>query len=122
MNPTILIIDDDIHVVKQLMWAFHDQFNVVHAISEEEIDDCVSDQHPIAALIDMHLQPTLQSAATGLNHVRHLHSQHPDLPIIAISVSQNPELPFAALEAGAAAFLQKPFSGDQLRDALSRYA
>ncbi len=122
MNPTILIVDDDIQVVKQLMWAFHDQFNVVHAMTPQEIDLCVTHQHPIAALIDMHLQPTLQSAATGLNHVRHLHSMHPELLIIAISVSQNPNLPTLALDVGAAMFLHKPFTSDQLRDALSRLA
>ncbi len=122
MNPTLLIVDDDIQVVKQLMWSFHDQFNVVHALTEQDIDDCVSLYQPIAALIDMHLQPTLQSATTGLNHVRHLHTSQPDLLIIAISVSQNPGLPSAALEAGAATFLQKPFTSDQLRDVLSRHA
>ena len=115
MKPCMLIVDDDLNVVKQLKWTFHDQFIVIHALTMDEISDAMATRHPIAALIDMHLPPTLQSAKTGIDLVRILRSTHPDLLLIGISVNQDPDIPVTLKDAGASFFLQKPFTGESLK-------
>jgi DNA-binding response OmpR family regulator len=115
MKPCMLIVDDDLNVVKQLKWTFHDQFIVIHALTLDEISDAMATHHPIAALIDMHLPPTLQSAETGIDLVRILRSTHPDLLLIGISVNQDPDIPVTLKDAGASFFLQKPFTGESLK-------
>jgi DNA-binding response OmpR family regulator len=111
----MLIVDDDLNVVKQLKWTFHDQFIVIHALTMDEISDAMATRHPIAALIDMHLPPTLQSAKTGIDLVRILRSTHPDLLLTGISVNQDPDIPVTLKDAGASFFLQKPFTGESLK-------
>lgn len=122
MNPSLLIVDDDLNVVKQLKWNFHDQFEVVHALTLADIDSAMRRSHPVAALVDMHLPPTLQSPETGIDFVRHLRATQPDLLIIGISVSQDPHIPDAVKDAGATYFLQKPFTSDSLKSLIATTA
>ena len=122
MNPSLLIVDDDLNVVKQLKWNFHEQFDVVHALTVADIDAAMIRSHPVAALVDMHLPPTLQSPETGIDLVRHLRASNPDLLIIGISVSQDPHIPEAVRDAGASHFLQKPFSSDALKSLIAATA
>lgn len=119
MTPSLLIVDDDLNVVKQLKWTFHDQFEVVHAMTVAEIDAAMARNAPVAALVDMHLPPTLQSPQTGIDIVRHLRRTHPGLIIIGISVSLDPQIPKDVRSAGATSFLQKPFSSDALKSLLA---
>lgn len=115
MTPSLLIVDDDLNVVKQLKWTFHDQFEIVHAMSLTEINAAVARSAPVAVLVDMHLPPTLQTPETGIDIVRQLRSTHPSLIIIGISVSLDPQIPIDVKIAGATGFLQKPFNSDALK-------
>lgn len=119
MTPSLLIVDDDLNVVKQLKWTFHDQFEVVHAMTLTEIDHAMARSAPVAALVDMHLPPTLQTPQTGIDIVRHLRRAHPGLIIIGISVSLDPRIPIEVKQAGATSFLQKPFNSDALKSILA---
>jgi len=120
MKPCLLIVDDDLNVVRQLKWTFHDQYEVVHALTRSNIESALSTSHPVAALIDMHLPPTLQTAETGFDFVRMVRHSHPDLIIIGISVNQDPDIPETLKDAGASFFLQKPFSSESLKSLLDR--
>lgn len=120
MKPCLLIVDDDVNVVKQLKWSFHDQFDVIHALSQPDIDRIMNDYHPVAALIDMHLPPTLQSSETGIDIVRILRATYPDLLIIGISVNTDPIIPKTLEHAGASFFLQKPFTSESLKSLMDQ--
>ncbi len=117
--PTILIVDDDVEVAKQLKWSFHDQFQIVHALSRQEIERCLATHHPVAALVDMHLPPTIHTPETGLMHVKWLRGNHPNLLVIGISVSLDATIPEELRSAGASSFLNKPFTNEALRKALA---
>ena len=119
MTPSLLIVDDDLNVVKQLKWTFHDQYEVVHAMSLADVDASMRRNAPVAALVDMHLPPTLQTPQTGIDIVRHLRRTHPALIIIGISVSPDPRIPTEVKQAGATSFLQKPFHSDALKSLLA---
>jgi len=56
---------------------------------------------------------------TGLGLQRDLRSENADLPIIFITAYQNPDVRAQALEAGAVAFLYKPFYEEDLIDAIN---
>lgn len=118
MKPCVLIVDDDAHVVRQLKWAFHDQFEVIHALTQDQIDQTLRKHRPTVVLVDMHLPPTLQSTETGLGLVRKLRDSHPDLRIIGISVDTDPSIPNAVLGAGGSFFLQKPFTDESFKTML----
>ncbi|MEN9839417.1 MAG: hypothetical protein RL177_896 [Bacteroidota bacterium] len=118
MKPRLLIVDDDLNVVRQLKWTFHDQYDVVHALTRADIEDVLSESLPVAALIDMHLPPTLNTTETGLDFVRMVHRAHPELLVIGISVAQDPSIPETLKDAGASFFLPKPFSSESLKSLL----
>ena len=56
---------------------------------------------------------------TGLGLQRDLRSESADLPIIFITAYENPDVRAQALEAGAAAFLYKPFYEEDLLGAIN---
>jgi DNA-binding NtrC family response regulator len=120
MKPRLLIVDDDLNVVRQLKWTFHDQYEVVHALTRADIESVLAESMPVAALIDMHLPPTLHTAETGLDFVRMVHRSHPELLVIGISVAQDPSIPETLKDAGASFFLPKPFSSESLKSLLDR--
>jgi FixJ family two-component response regulator len=56
---------------------------------------------------------------TGLGLQRDLRSENADLPIIFVTAYENPDVRAQALEAGAVAFLYKPFYEEDLIDAIN---
>jgi FixJ family two-component response regulator len=56
---------------------------------------------------------------TGLGLQRDLRSENADLPIIFVTAYENPDVRAQALEAGAVAFLYKPFYEEDLLDAIN---
>ncbi len=118
IKPCILIVDDDLQVVKQLKWSLIDQFRVIHARSPEGLADLLHLHKPELALVDMHIPPHMESPETGLECVRLLRAEQGDLPIIGISVSRDATLPDAARRAGATGFLHKPFGFEQVAEVL----
>jgi FixJ family two-component response regulator len=56
---------------------------------------------------------------TGPGLQRHLRSESPDLPIIFITAYENPDVRAQVFEAGAVAFLYKPFYEEDLLDAIN---
>lgn len=57
-------------------------------------------------------------SSNGLELVRRLHSQNPDLPILVASIHDEELYAERALAAGARGFINKQFSGSQLLEAL----
>ncbi len=57
---------------------------------------------------------------SGLELIRRLHSERPDLPVILMSSEDSQVLAAEASLAGASAFLVKPFTPDQLLGAMER--
>jgi AraC-like DNA-binding protein len=68
-------------------------------------------------------RPDATTAPTGVALVAAIHEARPQLPIIVITAATNVEsLMLASFRGGARDFLRKPFTADQLREAIARVA
>lgn len=121
MKPALLVVDDDIQMVKQLKWALHDHFEVLHAVREPDIHDGIIRHRPKVALVDMHMPPTLESPDAGLDVIKLLRRNHPEITVIGISVDPDESLPERVTEAGAERFIRKPFGDADIRRILAFY-
>jgi len=92
-------------------------FQVVSFGSAEEFLDLEQPEQPACLILDMNLP-----GMSGINLQRHLNDAGRNIPIIFISADADEAAQQRALDAGAVAFLSKPFSVDALLEKLRSVA
>lgn len=116
----ILIADDDpaiLWLVRTLVEG--DGFSVVTAMDGKEAYRILkSDRRITAAIVDIRM-PYIN----GTDLVRFMRSDNrlSKIPVIMMTAEQSPLLPSKSFEAGAVAFLPKPFTNAQLRTILRTF-
>jgi CheY-like chemotaxis protein len=117
----VLLADDDpaiLWLVRTLVEG--EGFSVVTAMDgKEALRILKSDRRVIAAIIDV-MMPYIQ----GTDLVRFMQSDErlAQIPVIMMTAEQSPKLPSQSFEAGAVAFLPKPFTNTQLRMMIRTFA
>ncbi len=116
----IMIADDDpaiLWLVRTLVEG--EGFSAVTAMDGKEAYRILkSEREIIAAIVDV-MMPYIQ----GTELVRFMQSddRFKKIPVIMMTAEQSPTLPSKSFEAGAVAFLPKPFTNTQLRAILSTF-
>lgn len=121
MKPALLVVDDDLQVVKQLKWALHDHYEVLHAVLPVDIEASIRLHQPKLVLVDMHMPPAPDTPETGLDMIRLLRRDHPGITVIGVSVDPDERLDAWVREAGAVRFIRKPFGDTDIRRILADY-
>jgi CheY-like chemotaxis protein len=112
--PRILIVDDEPHIREALQDSLGaDGYEVIAAHDSETALALVAFEaqwNPVTGVIlDMEL-PVVH----GIEVLRRLRSEHPDLPILMISANHDKPMFDEAVRSGANAYLAKPFNRKQL--------
>lgn len=117
----VLLADDDpaiLWLVRTLVEG--EGFAVVTAMDgKEALRILKSERRVIAAIVDV-VMPYIQ----GTDLVRFMQSDEKfkKIPVIMMTAEQSPKLPSKSFEAGAVAFLPKPFTNAQLRSMIRTFA
>ena len=117
----VLLADDDpaiLWLVRTLVEG--EGFSVITAMDgKEALRILKSDRRVIAAIVDV-MMPYIQ----GTDLVRFMSSDQElrKIPVIMMTAEQSPKLPSKSFEAGAVAFLPKPFTNTQLRTMIRTFA
>lgn len=120
-----LLIVDDHPLFRQgvrFALAAYDDLNIVfEASSAEEALDWLNaispSQEPNVVLCDLNLP-----GISGLDVTRQLRTLYPSLGVVMLSIHENDEQAFNALQAGAAAYRSKDVNPKELADVLRRVA
>jgi FixJ family two-component response regulator len=114
----VFIIDDDPSVRRALRRLLRAAgWSVATFANAEEFVDSPAEIAPGCLVVDVHL-PGL----SGLELQARLRAEGRDLPIVFITAYEDSLARTEALQAGAIAFLQKPFNDGLLLDAVERAA
>ena len=117
----VLVADDDPAIVWLVRTLVEGEgFSAVTAMDGKEAYRILqSDRRIIAAIVDV-MMPYIQ----GTDLVRFMQSDErfKKIPVIMMTAEQSPKLPSKSFEAGAVAFLPKPFTNAQLRMMLRTFA
>lgn len=113
--PWVLVVDDqdDVRLALRLLLKA-EGFACSAASSPEEAAALAGKRDFAVALVDMNYRKDTTSGDEGLALIRQLVQTMPDLPVVAMTAWGSTELVVAALRAGAADFVEKPWDNQRL--------
>lgn len=118
-SPVLLVVDDVPEYLRSLEVVLRAHFLIAAASSPKRAQDAFQEHRPDAALIDVRLDEAVPNDRSGLDLVRWLKAQSPELPVVVMSAVEDVSLPEHAKKAGADAFLKKPINLAELRQLLN---
>lgn len=109
-KQTILVVDDDLHILEVMEARLSSgDFRVLTATNVREALEILQ-HHPVDLLISDMRMPGL----SGMDLLREVRNQHPDLPVIFLTAYGTIPDAVKAIKAGAVEYLTKPFNGRDL--------
>lgn len=115
-----IVIVDDAMAVRSVLRALlvEEGYQVIGELaSGAGLLDLVARTPPDIVCLDYNLP-----GSNGLELLKLLHESHPDVAVVLITGSSEPDLENSAAEAGAAGFLRKPFSPEKIVRELGQVA
>lgn len=108
----ILITDDERDIRELIADILQDEgFTTRLAANSEECMKEIAQETPALMILDIWLK---DSNMDGIDILKQVKRDHPDVPIVIISGHGNIEIAVAAIKQGAYDFIEKPFNIDQL--------
>ena len=114
----ILIVDDERDIRELISDILRDEGFTTRLAGNS--DDCmaqVNDDPPALMILDIWLK---DSRMDGIDILKTVRRDNPDIPVVIISGHGNIEIAVAAIKQGAYDFIEKPFNIDQLMVVISR--
>lgn len=112
-KSTLLIVEDDPGLQKQLKWSF-DGYDVLVAGDREGALAAVRRFEPAVATVDLGLPPDPDGASEGLGTVEQIMALAPDTKVIVVTGNQDRQNAVRAIGLGAYDFYQKPVDPEML--------
>ena len=112
-RPTLLIVEDDAGLQRQLRWAY-DGYEVVVAGDRAAALEALRLHEPAVVTLDLGLPPDPDGTTEGLRALAEILALKPDAKVIVASGHGARESALAAIAGGAWDFYQKPIDIDQL--------
>jgi two-component system nitrogen regulation response regulator NtrX len=114
----ILIVDDERDIRELIGDILQDEgFDTRLAANSDECLKEIDSAVPALMILDIWLK---DSEMDGIDILKHVKREHPEVPIIIISGHGNIEIAVAAIKQGAYDFIEKPFNIDQLMVVIGR--
>ena len=112
MAADILIVDDEIDIRELIGGILEDEGYQTRLAGESDgALAAVEERRPSLVILDIWLQG---SRLDGLEVLKQIKDNHPDLPVVIISGHGNIETAVAAIKLGAYDYIEKPFKADRL--------
>lgn len=112
----LLIVDDDLHMRKMLEAILESEgYSVTLAKSGPEAMAIMKEEQPSLVLLD-YMMPGMN----GLDVLKEIKKSHPQTDVIIVTGHGSEKISLEMMKSGAADYIQKPFSMDQLLNSISR--
>jgi two-component system, NtrC family, response regulator len=118
-KPTLLIVEDDEGLQRQLRWAYED-YEVIAVGDRASAIDALRAAEPAVVTLDLGLPPDPDGTSEGFATLDAILSLKPDTKVIVASGHGARESALRAIASGAYDFYQKPVDIDELGLIVSR--
>lgn len=116
---TVLVIEDDLGIQKQLKWSLSD-YELVFAADRQQAMTQVRRYEPAVVTLDLGLPPDPANASEGMACLAEILHLFPDTKVIVITGSTDNSHALQAIALGAYDYYQKPIDADVLNIILQR--
>lgn len=116
---TVLVIEDDVGIQKQLKWSLSD-YELVFAGDRQQAMTQLRRYEPAVVTLDLGLPPDPANATEGLACLTEILSTLPDTKVIVLTGSTDNSHALQAIALGAYDYYQKPIDADVLNIILQR--
>jgi len=114
----ILIVDDEKDIRELVSDILVDEgYSTRLAANSDQTFEAINAEAPMLIILDIWLK---ESKLDGIDILKHVRLNNPDIPVVIISGHGNIEIAVAAIKQGAYDFIEKPFNIDQLMVVISR--
>ncbi|MBA3320367.1 MAG: sigma-54-dependent Fis family transcriptional regulator [Pyrinomonadaceae bacterium] len=113
-RATVLIVDDDQMLRRQLYWALEGEHHVLEAETRAAAVVQLGRGDVDVVLCDLHLPPDLDGITEGLAVVEAARALRPSVPVIVITGTHSKQAALDAIRAGAYGFFEKPFNEEEV--------
>ena len=117
-KPTILVLDDQGQYLRSLARALKSDADLVLTETLSAAQKAFSPDFALI-LTDIRLDELRDDDRQGIDFIRFVRSRDSEMPVLAMSALESPDVEAAALAAGATRFLRKPIVVSELRALLS---
>ncbi|HEV2762567.1 MAG TPA: sigma-54 dependent transcriptional regulator [Pyrinomonadaceae bacterium] len=121
-KTTVLVVDDDRLLRRQLHWALVERHRVLEAETRVEAVDLLQREHVDVVICDLHLPPDLEGIEEGLAVVEAARGERPSVPVVVITGSDNKQAALEAVRRGAYGFFEKPFDEEEVSHIVTQAA
>jgi two-component system, NtrC family, response regulator len=118
-QKSLLLVDDDTGLLRQLRWAFSDHRVYLAGTRQEAVDLVRKDATPVA-ILDLGLPPDPDGASEGLATLTEILAIAPGTKVIIATGNETREHALRAIALGAYDFYQKPIDIDVLQLIVAR--
>ena len=114
----ILIVDDEKDIRQLISDILKDEgYSTRLAANSDQAYGAINNEAPDLVILDIWLK---ESQHDGIDILKNVRRNNPDIPIVIISGHGNIEIAVAAIKQGAYDFIEKPFNIDQLMVVIGR--
>jgi DNA-binding NtrC family response regulator len=121
-KTTVLVVDDDRLLRRQLHWALVERHRVLEAGTRAEAVELLQRERVDVVICDLHLPPDLKGIGEGLAVVEAARGERPAVPVVVITASDNKQHALEAVRRGAYGFFEKPFDEEEVSHIVAQAA
>jgi DNA-binding NtrC family response regulator len=121
-KTTVLVVDDDRLLRRQLHWALVERHRVLEAETRADAVELLQRERVDVVICDLHLPPDLDGIEEGLAVVEAARGERPSVPVVVITGSDNKQAALEAIRRGAYGFFEKPFDEEEVSHIVTQAA
>ena len=121
-KTTVLVVDDDKLLRRQLHWALVERHRVLEAETRARAVELLRRESVDVCICDLHLPPDLDGIEEGLAVVEAARGAQPPVPVVVITGSDNKQAALEAIRRGAYGFFEKPFDEEEVSHIVAQAA
>jgi two-component system NtrC family response regulator len=119
-KKSILIVDDDENIRKQMKWALSKEYEVLLAEDRQTALELYQEKHPGVMTLDLGLPPDAEGATEGIRALEEVLQINPRVKVIVITGNPEKQNALEAINRGAYDFQNKPVNVEELKIVLRR--
>ncbi|MCM8773452.1 MAG: PEP-CTERM-box response regulator transcription factor [Candidatus Omnitrophica bacterium] len=120
MKAKLLIVDDDLGLLKQLKWALESDYEVVTSDNYDEALRLLREFKPELVFLDINLNGLVNSGKDGIELLDRIKSFSPFTKIIMVTGNNSKDLALESISKGAFDYYLKPVNIEELKIVLRR--